>query len=248
MIAMVEATAGAKAAEACNRLAMVELIARGVLGGFRLTPEVSALRDAALDRILAEVATPRKRFHRHGNDLFAKDFALCRGKLLPCGVEFVDMYSGVPRRLLASGGMRQLAGTLGFFARMGGFRPVFELHFDRRLVGAFDSAGYAALYLRIAGLMALNPHVRGVVSSSWWHDPQLGRISPELGFIGQYPEGAGARLFRIGENATATTDATRFAARRMELYKGGAYRPCVYTMIWARRDVLAWAQNYRGGP
>lgn len=77
---------------------------------------------------------------------------------------------------------------------------------------------------------------------------RLGRISSELGFIGQYPERAGARLFRIGENAAATPDATRFAARRMELYKGGAYRPCVYTMIWTRRDVLAWAQNYRGGP
>lgn len=245
MLREIEARGGIPALEAYNRLAMLVLIERGSIGtGLKMTPEARSLQTAELDRILADLAAPRKGFYRQGKDPFAKDFAVCRGKLLPCGVELVDPCAGVGRRFLLAG-MGQMLRGLGFFARMGGFKPLLALHFDRRRIAAFDAKGYADLYLRLADLLILNPHVKGVVSSSWWHDPALADISPELDFIGRIPESAGAQVFRSGTNAAATADALRFAPRRIELHKAGAYAPRVHMLAWTRGDVIAWARDHR---
>lgn len=243
----IAARAGSDTLEAYHRLAMIRSITgRAPAPGQPLTAETSALLRTYLERVVTEMGSPRQGFYLHGNDRFAKDFAVCRGKLLPCGVEFVDRTSGVPRRTLLSGGLRQLVSSLGFFTtRAGGFRPFYELHFDRRSIRAFNEDGYAELYLRIADLLALDPEARGVMSSSWWHDPRLAAISPELAFIDRHPKGAGARLLFVEENRTAAADATRFAERRTTLHAQGLYRPRVYLLVWARQDILAWAQRYR---
>ena len=236
--AQIAAQAGTEALEDYLRLAMLHQIARGP------TPrgaEPQAPYHAQIERMLGEIASPRKGFHRHGNDLFAKDFAVCRGKLVPCGVELVDRHSGVGRRVLASGGLRQLLSGLGFFARAGGFLPFYELHFDRRLIGEFDAEGYRRLYMRLADMLAADPQARGVISSSWWHDPALAQISPELSFICAIAESHGAKMFRVDASEAAIAGATRFAPLRTKLYKQGRYTPRIYLMAWARRDLLAWA-------
>ena len=236
----ITAQAGAAALEDYLRLAMLDLVARRDW-------QSDALHKAYAARVLDNITSPRKGFHRHDNDLFSKDFAVCRGKLVPCGVELVDRRSGVGRRVLASGGVRRFLSAVGFFARAGGFRPFYELHFDRRLIGEFDADGYRRLYLRLADMLAADPEGRGIISSSWWHDPALATISPELGFIGQIPENHGARLMRVDASAAAIAGATRFAPLRTKLYKEGAYTPRTYLMVWARRDVLAWAAEAREG-
>lgn len=242
----VEAAVGAQGLETYHRLALARLIAEGVPESeLRLTTEVRAMRDAYLERVLADLAKGRKGFFRHGHDQFAKDFAVCRGRLMPCGVEVLDPRGGLPRSLLWKGGAGQAVRFARLLVRLGGLRPIWGLHFDRRLVRDFNEAGYAALYLRVADLMAINPQARGVSSWSWWHDPRVAEISPELEFVGRYPESAGALALRAGENATATADALRFAPQRIALHKAGDYRPCVYMLAWPRRDLLAWAADYR---
>lgn len=236
--AEITAQGGAAALADYLRLTMLELLEKRPWQSDPVQAEYFA-------RVMGDIAHPRKGFHRHDNDLFAKDFAVCRGKLLPCGAELVDRRSGVGRRVLASGGVRQLLGGLGFFAQAGGFRPFYELHFDRRLIGAFDADGYRRLYLRLADMLSADPEARGVISSSWWHDPALAKISPELGFIGQIPESHGARLLRVDASAVAIAGATRFAPLRTRLYREGAYTPQTYLLAWARRDVLAWAAGER---
>jgi hypothetical protein len=242
----IELAGGPAALEAYNRLATLRLIeSNQPRTALRLTAEVDALRAAYVARVLADIAAPRKGFFRHSNDMFAKDFAVCRGLLLPCGAELVDPRGGVPRRLLLQGGVRQVLSALRLLTRAGGFAPLWGLHFDRRLIGEFNEAGYTALYLRLADLLAVNPDVRGVMSSSWWHDPALSGISPELAFIGRHPESSGAVLLRVGEDAVATVDATRFAKERASLHRQGVYRPCVYLLAWPRNDLLTWARDYR---
>lgn len=242
----IEASYGAGAVEDYHRLAMLQLTVQGADDPGVLTEDLHVLRRRYLARIVADMEAPRKGFYRHGNDRFAKDFAVCRGKLLPGGIELIDRCAGIGRRVLLSGGVRQFFSGLRFFRRrMGGFKPFYELHFDRRLVRDFNAEGYTRLYLRVADLLARNPQIGGVVSNSWWHDPRLAAISPELSFIGHHPENAGARILRGSENAAATADALRFAPQRAALHAKGEYRPCVHLLAWARRDVLAWAAAYR---
>lgn len=243
----IEAQAGRDVLEAYHRVAMLQSVADEAPGsGGRLTSAARELLQAYLRRVLRDMESPRDDFYVHGNDQFAKDFAVCRGKLLPCGVELVDRCSGVPRRTLGSGGIRQfVSGTQYLLLKARGFRPFYELHFDRRSMRSFNKNGYAELYLRIADLLVLNPEVRGVMSSSWWHDPQVAEVSPELAFIDEDPRKWGARVLFVGENQTATADATRFSKQRMMLHTHGLYHPRIYLLVWARQDILAWAQMCR---
>lgn len=247
--AAIEGAGGAEAVEAYHRLVLLHLIARTIEQGpatdIRLTPEARGLLDGHLARVFADVAKGRRGFFRHGHDPFAKDFAVCRGRLLPCGVEMLDPIGGIPRGLALRGGPRQALTMARMVGRLGGVKALWGLHFDRRLVRHFNARGYADLYLRLADLLALNPAIRGISSWSWWHDPKVAEISPELSFIGAIPERGGAFVLRVGEHEFATNDALRFAPRRMELYREGRYRPCFYTLAWARQDILAWARAYR---
>lgn len=247
--AAIEAVGGMETVEAYHRLVLLHLIARTIAEGpvapMRLTSEARGLLDDYLARVVADVGKGRKGFFRHGHDPFAKDFAVCRGRLLPCGVEVLDPLGGIPRSLAFKGGLGQALTMARMAWRLGGVKAVWGLHFDRRLVKDFSAQGYADLYLRVADLLEANPEIRGISSWSWWHDPQVARISPELSFIGSIPESGGAFVMRVGEDAYATADALRFAPQRKALYDAGQYRPCFHMLAWARQDVLAWAKAYR---
>lgn len=243
--AMAEFGAG-DSLEDYHRLVLLHLIGQGVEPPeVRLTPEARRLLDAYLERIVGDVAKARKGFHRFGHDQFAKDFAVCRGRLIPLGVELLDPRAGVPRSLLLRRRGRQVVPTLRLIARLGGFRPLWGLHFDRRLVRDFNAEGYTALYLRVADLLQLNPGIRGVSSWSWWHDPRVAELSPELSFIGRHPESAGAVLLRASSDAHTQADALRFAPQRQAAHAAGSYDPCVHMVAWPRRDLIAWARAYR---
>ena len=243
----IEAEAGTITLEAYHKVAMIRsILGRASIGRARLTADMDALLQHYQVRVIADMASHRNGFYLHENNQFAREFAVCRGKLLPCGVELIDPGAGVPRRLLLDRGMRGFFGNLRYFGvRSRGFRPFYELHFDRRCIQAFNEAGYAELYLRIADMLSINPHIRGMTSSSWWHDPQIADISPELAFIDRHPKGHGARCFFVGEHDGATADATRFAPRRKRLHSQGLYRPGVHLLVWARRDILEWTRMYR---
>ena len=234
--------------EAYHKLVLVQLISQfdqRVLGK-KLTSSIRSKTLDYLERVLTDMETPRKRFYRHSNDRFAKDFAVCRLIMFPCGVELIDELSGVSRSMLLNGGIGQfVSGMMYFPLRIGGFKPLYQLHFDQRLVSAFNEEGYTQLYLQLADQIAINPEIKGIMSASWWHDPVLRKISPDLGFIEKWPREFGAKFFAEGSSDEAIADATRFSPQRTALYKQGAYQPQVYVMVWARKDLLAWAENYR---
>jgi hypothetical protein len=197
-------------------------------------------------RILSQFETTKPRFYLHGNDLFAKDLAICRGKLLPCGAELVDVLSGVPRRLALTGGVVQMLQVAWFFStRLRGFRPLYEMHLDPRSLGQFTPRGWDSCYLRIADVLELDSRIRGVFGSSWWFDPEAERITPSIGFLRQRPLGGGARIFRVGPDEAAVRNAIKFSKVRKELYEQGIYAPSNYLMVWARDDLLRWAREMR---
>lgn len=238
---------GAAALEAYNRLVLLALIGRGSPGSSAvLTDELKGLLDAGINRILSDIAAPRKGFHLHSRDQFAKDFAVCRGRMIPGGVELIELAAGIGRSILFKGGLAEVPSRLYFFRfRMRGFRTFFALHFDRRMISEFNNAGFLGLHLRLADLLERNPRIGGVVSASWWHDPVLETISPELLLIDRNPRMGGARVMRMGEDDRAKADATRMSPHRAALCEQGLYRPCVHLLAWPRRDLLAWARRQR---
>ena len=197
------------------------------------------------ERILKGVQKNREGFYFHENDLFAKDFGLCRLKLIPCGSEYIDLQSGVPRKIPFLGGISQFTNAAYFFiTKTNGFKPFYESHWDRRLIKFFSKKEYDACYARIADILLKNPKVRGMFSSSWWFDPQLETISPELAFLRTVPEKNGAKLFHVGFDSVAISDAIKFSSKRKKLYDSGHYSPQVYMLVWPREDMLDWSARF----
>ncbi len=177
-------------------------------------------------------------------DSFMKDFAVCRLKLWPCGAELVDVASMLSRSLLISGGPSQAVKAIFHIGgSIRGFKPVFETHFDTRRAKAFSYEGYHDLYKTIARLMREKPSVKGVYACSWWHDPAVAEISPNLAFLNDLPLGGGAKAYRFSRSEQIIKAATRLSRERTERFQQGSYHPTSYIVLWGRRELLSWAEK-----
>jgi len=240
----IEAQAGAAALEDYHRLVLATLVLNRDRRDppVQVPPSVSELVGRWLVRVLGQLEVPDGYF-RHENDLFAKDFAICRLRLLPCGSEHVDVMAGVARSTLLKGGAGQLWRGLRFFgARRQGFQSWLEGHWDRRLIREFTPEKYDRFYERVAELLEANPHLKGLAGATWWFDPALESLSPELVHLRRVPEENGAALFRIGADERATLDATFFSKERKAALDAGRYQPIVYLLAWGREDMIRWAR------
>ncbi|MFV1973377.1 MAG: hypothetical protein ACC648_06615, partial [Thiohalobacterales bacterium] len=182
----IEALGGSSALENYHKLVLVHLITgfENRIKGLRVPNSILTLLAVSFQRILAQLENTENNFYLHSNELFRKDLALCRLKLLPCGSELVDVYSGVPRSILLRSNLQQFVYCTRFFLVKGsGFRPWYESHWDRRLIRSFTPQDYDQCYLRVAELLELNPEIKGMMGSSWWFDPALESISPNLSFL-----------------------------------------------------------------
>ena len=194
-----------------------------------------------LDDMLMSLEKSGGRRLRLERDDFLKDLAVCRLKLWPFGVELVDVDGGLPKRIVL-GGFRQALSAVGHIGlSVRGLRPFLETHFDGRRANAFSPEGYHRLFLKVARLLRDRPAFKGLASTSWWHDPAVSRISPNLAFLNSLPLDAGARIYRLHRDDQTTRSATRLSKERTKLYRDGAYHPTNYTLIWGRLDLLRWA-------
>lgn len=244
----VEASSTPGTLEDYNRLALLSLMLEfeARASPKRFPPSIRHQFAIIFERMLNHIRSPIEGFHRLGNGLFRVDLGVARVRLYPCGIEFADEYAGIPRRTLFSGGIRQslrLAHLVLFRTR--GFAPFYETHLDRRAAAKFSPEEYDRCYLRVADLLEANAGVKGMISSSWWNDPRLDDISPELRFLRADPEAWGALNLRVGTDETGIADALKLSPLRRRLYGAGGYVPTRYMLVWPRQDLLRWAREHR---
>ncbi len=232
--------------ELYNKLVIATLIVNFGHAQKLFPASVASQYEVEFQRILEQFDTNPSGFYMPENDLFSKDLAICRGKLIPCGAELVDQFSGVPRSIAVRGGMNQLLRALWFFTTRGkGFRPFYEMHMDPRSRRQFTPEGWDRCYLRVADLLEMNAQIKGLFGSSWWYDPKVEEITPNLGFLRRRPLENGACIFRVGSDEAAVGGATSFSRLRRERYERGEYTPTNYLMVWGRDDLLGWAKLAR---
>lgn len=208
-----------------------------------LPPTVTARIERCMQRLLADLATPRAGYFRHEHDPFVKDLAVCRLKLLPCGIEMVDLEGGFSRSDLWTHGPA-VAWALGkAMAAMGGHRPMLAGHLDRRAMAEFNRDGYIRFYKTVADILRTRTDMRGFVADAWLLDPVLGRISPELAYVRELPESGGAVFYPTEDSEGTVSQALAFSPRRRALYESGEYRPRAWRTVWPRRALIEWADR-----
>jgi len=195
-------------------------------------------------RIIKELESNSRGFYLFPNDLFFKDLGLCRLILMPVGSQLIEIESGISRRLLLKGRLRQLLKGLEFFmVKTRGFKPFFQIHLDPRKTTEFNCPERTLCYLKIAEILKLNRHIKGVFGGSWFYDPQIEKISPRLAYLRRLPLAHGAQTFYDGSNEQALADALRKSPTRRHYYENGQYLPSNYILVWPRQGLIDWAAH-----
>lgn len=242
------AVGGEAALELYHKLVLVTLIVNfdSRPSVHRIPEPVRELFGKYFDQVIANLDKKPPGYFLFSNDAFCKDLGVCRQKLVPCGAELVDVKSGVPRSTAFKGGVRQLVRLMWFVTtELHGFKPLFEMHMDPRLLLQFNPAGWQRCYLRIAELLVTHPEILGVCGSSWWFDPALSEVSPRLDFLRKLPLEGGARIFCVGRDEASAQDALANSKQRQDAYDLGVYAPKRYMLIWSRAALVAWAESQR---
>lgn len=115
----------------------------------------------------------------------------------------------------------------------------FVIHTVERNIRDLGPDQMELAYRNIASLLQRNENVWGVYRLSWFLDPVVGEISPDIGFLMNVPVSKGAELYNGGScSADDTQKATMFSPVRTRLYKEGKYHPTSYFYFWPRTAVI----------
>lgn len=228
-----------------NKLIMVNLIK---LSRNNISNYPETIKDLFYERfkkIINDIQTNPCTPYNFNNDIFRKDLSICSLRMFPAGAQVVHV-SGLGRKFLISGGVKQLLNSSFFFlTKMKKKYPYYQIHTDSRCLNEFNPVGWDKCYIRIAEMLKINPDIKGLFGGSWFYDPVLEKISPRLSYLRKVPISNGAKIFRVGPSESDIKNATATSKTRYELYQKNIYIPTGYIMIWMREKLIEWADKNR---
>jgi hypothetical protein len=170
------------------------------------------------------------------------------GLSIPCGAQVLDMVSQVKLSSVIQTVFRlkKIAPFVNYFQARA-YGPWFRIHTDSNNLTDFNEQGWDDCYLRIAELLQhpFRKHIRGMVGTSWFYDPQLIEISPHLSYLQTRPLERGAFFLRHRSDPISTGFALKKSKTRLRLYKENKYIPKVYSIVWPRKGLIDWAEQTR---
>jgi len=184
-------------------------------------------------------------------DFFCKDVRFVLGLSIPAGSRLIDIKSRInlPSVILSAYRSRKIDGVIRYFGA-GGTGIWLRGHVDSRYVymAEFNEQEAVKFYLRVAELMELQKDIKGYVGTTWYLDPQLLEISPRLAYLQELPRAGGAFFLRHGTEQSDIDMAIKTSETRRRLYQEGKYIPVCYSVLWPRKELIAWAKQYRAFP
>lgn len=180
-------------------------------------------------------------------DRLFKDLGICTMKLIPAGVRKIHMEKLPVKRFLIQNGIKQfLRGFFCIFCELKGIQPVFHGHLDsrdRQSIAEFSPEGWIRHFMMVADLLKTYKNVKGVIGLTWFYDPKLNQISPELAYLREMIIDNGGKFFIVGSNKNTIENAIRMSPKRRKLYQSGEYLPTSYLYIWPRKRIIQWAEK-----
>lgn len=129
--------------------------------------------------------------------------------------------------------------------KVGGFSPLVELHLNERRKnrGTLLEREAKISYYRTAESLEKQPEVKGIMHVGWMYSRSAAEVSPHLAWLRAVPESGGAVVADLG---TALEDAGFLigSRERRKRYEDGTYRPRMGCVVWARKELIAWANGH----
>jgi hypothetical protein len=179
-------------------------------------------------------------------EFFCKDIRFVTGLSIPCGARIVDLNSRVTLHSVILSALRsgRIDGLIRYVRAQGG-GPWFRNHADSRYLDEYNEKAHDRFYVRVAELLKQHEHIRGLAGGSWYYDPQLLRISPHLAYLQERQRERGAFFLKHGTRPSDIEAATKTSRTRRRLYEEGQYNPVNYSMLWPRKQLIAWSEKSR---
>jgi hypothetical protein len=207
---------------------------------FQLTPFVTAANskwEKILLRYLADEAGPDYLFP---SGEFVKDLRYVHGMSVYFGCQVVDLQEGIgPKTALKLAAQSPLLAAQTFVSSS------LRFHVDSRWLDNFNPESWEEFYFHVADLLEANPACAGMLSTSWFFDPALAKVSPRLAYLINLPLSGGAKIVRHHTTPFDIESATMASSTRRKMYESGEYLPVSYSFIWRRADLIAWARQRR---
>lgn len=247
IVAGLQSVYGEQATRMFLRAAIAHGIVRSLAGPdyARLPARVKFQQTRQFRRMAAD-ADPGAEWLSLEHDLFRKDFGLAILRLYAAGARLVDPRSGVPRSLLIRGTPRDWLHCASTIARLGGFKPYFQVHTHTFMLDGFNPEGTDEQYRCCAELYDLYPDVLGTFGASWFYDPAVTEVSPRLSYLREVPVRGGASTLYMSTGGEALANALAKSESRRKLYEAGKYQPKIYMLIWGRDKQKEWARANPG--
>lgn len=180
-------------------------------------------------------------------DYFLKDVGFATGRSIPCGAQVIELTCRVSAiRALRSIGIRGNAIPILKLFKAGGPGMWLRIHTESRYLEEFNEDGWNACYRRIAELLRIANGYRGMLGTSWFYDPQVAQISPNLSYLQAIPMANGAVRVRHRVSAADIQRATLKSRTRRKMFEEGRYSPGCYSIFWPKRQLLNWAARHTG--
>ncbi len=174
------------------------------------------------------------------NDFIA-DILVCSLKSLPIGGAWRIEIRRIGFRLFITFNILHLYRILSFlFFRTGGIRNFCIIHTVPRNILRFNCQQMNYAYKQIGELMMHNSKIKGIYRNSWFLNPNLKEISPDLSYLREIPQRNGAKFFKTGTYEQNIRNSLHLSQHRRKLYEEGKYLPTQYAYIWRRKDFLTW--------
>jgi hypothetical protein len=206
--------------------------------------DITALFESESRRIRADLESKPLEHFTLARYRLKSDLRILAHRRIPAGMFDLDI-GAVPRRLLLRQPPRGLWRLAAAVFEAGGFSPFYTQHTAPHRRSLFSESERNRLLQRVAALLEQRPDVRGLVSTAWWNDPAVSRISPHLSYLRDWFERYGAGVFVIGTSADVVQDAITLSFERRRQVESGEYQPTAYLGLASRSQVLAFARGAR---
>lgn len=171
------------------------------------------------------------------DDVYWKDLAIAGGALIPLRGGVLHLAAGLGIRQALS---KHLTSSLDYLRLLlkYGRHPYFEIHVHLPLISDFNQQNWLLNYHDISELLTKQPEIKGVFRASWFLDPKLETISPNLSYLRTFPLSNGAKLFSVGPDDS--NGAFARSEKRKALFLSGKYLPYTYLLVWPRKSLLQY--------
>lgn len=228
-------------------LAVLAELIRGHDQRWHVNPLDCELKPEFVDsfhRILSAVSRGGVLALKPDTDAYAKELAICLHRLIPAGGQMIDPGSGIPRRAFLGAPFGQaIAAAYCVFLKSKGRSPFAEFHTNIFMRQWFTPDGWEYSFQLMQSVFRTYPKLKGLMGASWFFDPKLQEISPELNFVRSIALRWGAVIVRLGPDGDPHSGALTMSKQRQELFERGSYVPEIYAMIVSKHDVLAHASR-----